>query len=164
MGKLPFGVGDFIYTRCSATSQLTAPMSHESFDREEVITGSTDRAFGIVFAVVFFAIGLVPAIFGGHLRVWSVAVGVAFLAVALLRPTLLAPLNALWLRFGLLLHRVVSPIVLGIMFFGVITPMGLARRLLNRDPLRLRFDAKAPTYWTERTPPGPHPQSLDHQF
>ena len=81
-----------------------------------------------------------------------------------MRPALLAPLNRLWTRFGALLHRVVSPIVLGFMFFVVITPMGLVRRMLVKDPLRLRFDRQAGSYWVPRQPPGPPPQSLTNQF
>ena len=139
-------------------------MSHESFERHDVVAGSSDRAFGIVFAVVFFVIGLLPLPFGGDARVWSVVVGAAFLAVAFLRPRILAPLNRLWMRFGLLLHRIVSPIVLGIMFFAVITPMGLLRRAFGWDPLRLRFDKEAKSYWVDRKPPGPPPETLDNQF
>jgi hypothetical protein len=84
--------------------------------------------------------------------------------VALLWPAVLAPLNRIWTRFGLLLHRIVSPVVLGVMFFGVVTPMGLVMRALGKDPLRLRFDPAARTYWIERRPPGPAPDTLNNQF
>jgi hypothetical protein len=96
--------------------------------------------------------------------VWSVTVSAIFLAIALLRPVLLAPLNRLWTRFALLLHRIVSPVVLGIMFFAVITPMGWLQRAVGRDPLRLRFDREARSYWVNREPPGPPPETLDNQF
>jgi len=139
-------------------------MGHESFDRNEIAQSSSDRAFGIVFAVVFLVIGVLPLAFGGGVRLWSLAVGAMFLATALLRPALLAPLNRLWTRFGLLLHRIVSPIVLGIMFFVVITPMGWLQRAVGRDPLRLRFDREARSYWVDREPPGPPPDSLTNQF
>lgn len=139
-------------------------MGHESLERNEAVSGSSDRAFGIVFAVVFILIGIVPWMFGGVFRWWSVGVGALFLAVALLLPRVLAPLNRLWMRFGLLLHKIVSPVVLGIMFFAVITPMGLIRRALGNDPLRLRFDGQARSYWVDRKPPGPPPDSLDNQF
>jgi hypothetical protein len=91
-------------------------------------------------------------------------VGAAFLAAALLRPAVLAPLNRVWTRFGLLLHRIVSPVVLGIMFFVVITPMGLIMRALGKDPLRLRLEREARSYWIERRPPGPPPDTLNNQF
>jgi hypothetical protein len=139
-------------------------VGHESYERSEDVRGSSDRSFGIVFAVVFGVIGLLPLAFGGGARLWSLGVGAAFLLVALAMPSILAPLNRLWLRFGLLLHRIVSPLVLGIMFFLVITPMGLVMRAFGKDLLRLRFDKAAPSYWIARTPPGPPPDSLTEQF
>ena len=87
-----------------------------------------------------------------------------FLAAALLAPRVLAPLNQLWLRFGLLLHKVVSPVVLSLVFFSTVTPIGLLLRRLGKDPLRLRFDPDAPTYWIERRPPGPSGDSMPKQY
>ena len=139
-------------------------MGHESFDRSGTVKSSSDRAFGIVFATLFVVVGVLPLFSGGAVRVWSLAVAAMFLAAALLRPALLAPLNRLWTRFGLLLHRIVSPVVLGIMFFAVITPMAWIRRALGNDPLRLRFDREACTYWVDRQPPGPPPETLTNQF
>lgn len=139
-------------------------MGHESYERPDAPAGGSDRAFGFVFAVVFVVIGVYPWVFGGGVRSWSIAVAALFLLASLVRPALLAPLNRLWTRFGALLHRVVSPIVLGFMFFVVITPMGLVRRVLVKDPLRLRFDRQSGSYWVPRQPPGPPPQSLTNQF
>lgn len=139
-------------------------MGHESYTREETHEGSSNRSFGIVFAVVFAIIGLLPLLFGRMPRGWALIVGALFLAVALAVPRVLAPLNRLWFKLGLLLHHVVSPLAMGIVFFGVITPMALVMRLLGKDPLRLRFDRSAPTYWIERRPPGPAPESLKDQF
>jgi len=139
-------------------------MGHESFDRDEAVHGPSNRSFGLVFAVVFLAIAILPLIFGRGLRVWSLGAAAAFGIIALVAPTVLAPLNKLWLKLGLLLHRVVSPIVLGIMFFLVITPMGLLMRALGKDPLRLRSDRGASTYWIPREPPGPPPDSFTDQF
>ncbi len=79
-------------------------------------------------------------------------------------PSLLAPLNRVWTKFGLLLHKVVSPIVLGVMFYLVITPTGLLMRLFGKDPLRLKFDGTAKSYWIPREPPGPKPDSIKDQF
>ena len=87
-----------------------------------------------------------------------------FLVAALFFPPLLQPLNRLWTKFGLLLHKVVSPVVLGIMFFLVITPIGLLMRSLGKNPLQLRFDDDARSYWVHRRPPGPAPDSLKDQF
>jgi len=139
-------------------------VGHESYERREEIKGSSNRSFGIVFAFVFAVIGLLPLAFGGSVRVWALTLGGLFLLVALAVPAILAPLNRAWLRFGLLLHRIVSPLVLGIMFFLVVTPTGLLMRALGKDLLRLRFDKQSSSYWIDRAPPGPAPESLKDQF
>jgi Saxitoxin biosynthesis operon protein SxtJ len=129
--------------------------------REE---GSSNRAFGLVFSAIFLLIALGPLLVGRSVHTWSLVAAGMFGVVALIMPAVLAPLNRLWTRFGLLLHKIVSPLVLGIMFFLVITPMGLVMRVLGKDPLRLRRDPGAPTYWIERTPPGPPPETFVDQF
>lgn len=139
-------------------------MGHESLQREQRIEGSSNRGFGVVFAVVFAIIALFPLLFGGALRWWSAGVAMVFLALAFVAPAALAPLNRAWMRFGLLLHKIVSPIVLGFMFYMVVTPIGLLMRATGKDPLRLRLDRNARTYWIDRTPPGPKPESLSDQF
>jgi len=139
-------------------------MGHESFQREESIPLSSNRSLGFVFAGAFLVIGVLPLVWGSGVRVWSLMIAAGFVLVAFAAPSLLGPLNRAWMRLGMVLHRIVSPIVLGIMFFLVITPMGTVMRLLGKDPLRLRYDENASTYWVDRTPPGPSPQSLNHQF
>ena len=139
-------------------------MGHESFDRKEPVSSSSNRAFGFVFAAVFLIIGLWPWVFGDRVRAWSVLLSAAFFMAAWVWPEALAPLNRLWTRFGLLLHRIVSPVVLGVMFFVVVTPTGLLMRALGKDPLRLRLDREARSYWIERQPPGPPPDTLNNQF
>jgi len=139
-------------------------MGHESFERSAEVHGSSDRSFGVVFAVVFLVIGLLPLAFGSDIRIWALLVGAAFLLTALTIPRSLAPLNRLWFRFGLLLHGIVSPIVLGIMFYGVITPMGAIMRAFGKDLLRLKFDKSSQSYWVDRVPPGPPPESIKDQF
>ena len=138
--------------------------THERLAQDETVVIGSDRVFGIVFAVVFTAIGLFPLLRGASPRGWSLAVAGGFLAVALVKPTWLAPLNTLWFRFGLLLQRVVHPIVLAVIYFAVVTPTGLVMRALGKDPLRLRFDPDATSYWIPRDPPGPEPESMKHQF
>ena len=125
---------------------------------------SSNRTFGLVFAGVFLLIGVAPLIFAGAVRAWSLLISAAFGILALMAPAVLAPLNRLWTKFGLLLHKIVSPIVLGIMFYLVITPMGAVMRLLGKDPLRLRGNRDAVTYWIERSPPGPPPETFVDQF
>lgn len=126
--------------------------------------GGSDRAFGLVFAGVFAVIGLFPLLGGRPPRLWALLIAGLFVAVALIRPRWLGPANRLWLAFGLLLHRITSPVVLGLLFFVVFTPMGLLMRLMRKDPLRLRWDASASSYWLHRNPPGPEPDTMRNQF
>jgi len=126
--------------------------------------GSSDRAFGLVFAAFFTIVALLPLWSGRPVRLWSIAAAAAFALLALAVPRALAPLNRAWTAFGDLLHRIVSPVALGILYYGVVTPTGLLMRLAGKDPLRLRFDPAARSYWIERRPPGPPPESLKDQF
>lgn len=138
--------------------------THESFARETDVKGSSNRAFGVVFTVVFAIIGLLPLFGGGPVRWWSLMVAGVFLLAALVRPRVLAPLNRLWTRFGLLLHNITNPIIMGLVFFLAVTPTALIMRALGKDPLRRRFDKSAKTYWIDRQPPGPEPETMKQQF
>jgi len=146
-----------------ATSQL-----HEDFSREEHVKAGTDRGFGFVFAGLF---GILSAInllnhgfeHGAAWR-WMLPLAAAFLLVALIYPKLLGPLNRLWLKFGLLLYKVMNPLILGLLFFITIMPIGLAMRAFGKDFLRLKLDPNAKSYWIDRSPPGPPPQSMRNQF
>lgn len=139
-------------------------MAHEDLTREEHVEGSSDRSFGFVFSVVFVVIALWPLWHGGGLRWWSLGVAGAFVVVAIAVPRILAVPNRLWLKFGLLLGKIVSPIALGVLFYLVFMPIGLLMRLLGKDPLKLKRDAEATTYWVDREPPGPPPTSMTNQF
>lgn len=139
-------------------------MAHEDLEREQHVEGSSDRAFGLVFAGVFLLVAGWPLLGGEGVRWWSAAVSGAFAAVALAKPELLAGLNRQWMKLGILLGKVVSPIALGILFYCVITPIGLALRLAGKDPLRLKRDPAASSYWIPRDPPGPPPGSMTNQF
>jgi len=87
-----------------------------------------------------------------------------FLVAALLRPSLLNPLNLLWLRFGLLLQKIVNPVIMALLFFGTVLPTGLVMRMMGKDPLRLRREPDAESYWIVRVPPGPSPETMKDQF
>jgi len=137
---------------------------HENLVRSTHDEGSSDRAFGLVFTVFFIVIALLPLLHGASARNWALMVSLFFLVIAFTAPKMLALPNRLWNKFGLLLGHIISPIALGVLFFGVVTTTGLIMRLLGKDLLRLKFDRKASTYWIERKPPGPEPKSLDEQF
>jgi len=139
-------------------------MAHEELSREQQIEGSSDRSFGLVFAGAFLLIAVWPLLHGATPRWWAFGVAAVFGGIALLKPALLAPLNRLWMKLGILLGRVVSPIALGILFYGVITPIGAIVRLAGTDPLRLKRDPTADSYWIPRKPPGPPPDSMTNQY
>ncbi len=126
--------------------------------------GNQNRAFGIVFAIVFFAIGLWPLISGNSPRVWAIGTSSLFLVLAIAIPGSLGPLTKLWLRFGELLHVVMNPLVLGLIYLISVIPVGLLMRLLHKDPLHRRFEPSAKTYWVLRKPSEPQPDSLYRQF
>jgi len=138
--------------------------THERLVGDEVVTGSSNRSFGLTFAIVFTILALWPLVRGRSMRGWALILAAAFFLAALALPRVLAPLSRLWLRFGSVLHACINPIVLGLVFFTTVTPIGLVRRLLGHDALRLRFDRDAVTYWTERHPPGPAPDTMPRQF
>ena len=124
----------------------------------------SDRNFGLVFAAVFFIISAFPLIDGGVVRIWALVVAAAFLVISFVIPKTLKPLNVLWFKFGLVLHNIVNPIIMGFMLFVVITPMGLVMRLLGKDLLRMKIMPNEKTYWIERPPSGPDGDSLKNQF
>ncbi len=137
---------------------------HEDLGRGHEAKQGSPRGFGIVFAVVFAVIGLWPLMGGESARTWALVLAGVLLALALMRPALLAPLNRLWLGLGAVLHRIVNPLVMGLMFFTVIMPTALVLRLMGKDLLRRRFHPGAESYWIPREPPGPEPQSMRNQF
>jgi hypothetical protein len=128
------------------------------------VVGSSDRAFGFLFAAVFLLLAALKFWQGSPFGYVWLALSATFAAAAAVRPGVLAPLNRLWLKLGLLLHRVVTPVIMGLLFYLVITPMGLIMRLRGTDFLRLRRDPRARSYWIERTPPGPPPGTMKNQF
>ena len=139
-------------------------MGHEDLHRTQHVEGSSDRSFGLVFAAVFLLVGVLPLTSAEPPRYWSLAVSAAFVVVALIRPSLLAIPNRIWLKFGLMLGHIVSPIALGILFYGVFMPLGAVIRLTGKDPLRLRRQPAASSYWIAREPPGPAPGSFGSPF
>ena len=117
----------------------------------EIKIGS-NKSFGIVFFIVFLLIALYPLINNGDLRIWSLIIAIIFLILGLINSKVLTPLNKLWFKFGLLLGKVISPIIMGIIFFLVVTPTALIMRIIGKDLLNLKFNNKK-SYWIEKTGP-----------
>lgn len=137
---------------------------HERSKEQEEVRGSSDREFGLVFAGFFAILTGIGWWNDSSNTVTFAVIAALFLAVALIFPRVLAPLNRLWTRFGLLLYRVVNPIVMATIFYVIITPIGVAMRLAGKDLLRLKIDGDAASYWIPRDPPGPPPEGMKNQF
>lgn len=138
--------------------------THEDFSRKHAIKAGSERSFGIVFAAVFALVGLAPLWGGGAARIWALGIAASFLVVTLARPALLGPANRLWTRFGLLLGAIVAPVVMALVFVVAVVPTAAILRLAGKDPLRLKFEPAADTYWLRRDPPGPDPTTMPRQF
>ena len=113
---------------------------------------SSNRSFGVVFFIVFLLIALYPLLKGNDLRIWSLLISFIFLILGLINSKILTPLNRLWFKFGLLLGKFISPLIMGIIFFIVVTPIGIIMRLLKKDLLNLKYNKKE-TYWIDKSGP-----------
>ena len=113
---------------------------------------SSNRSFGIVFAIVFLLIAFWPILNEGQIRLWSIIISIIFLILGLLNSKLLKPLNILWFKFGIFLGKIISPLIMGIIFFFVVTPIAVLMRLLKKDLLNLKFTNKT-SYWIEKNDP-----------
>ena len=136
----------------------------EPSTHKQEIEGSSDRVFGLLFAAIFAGIGLWPLFKGGPFRIWSLVIAAAFLVLALALPRALSWLNRTWMKFGLLLNRIVSPLAIGVVYYLTLVPTALLMRAFGKLPLQLKYDRQAPSYWITRTPPGPDPKSMNDQF
>ena len=113
---------------------------------------SSNRSFGIVFFIVFLLIAFYPLIYNGEIRIWSLIISLIFLILGLINSKILTPLNKLWFKFGIFLGKIISPIIMGIIFFLVVTPIGLIMRFLGKDVLNLKFNTNK-SYWIEKNGP-----------
>ena len=120
-------------------------------DQNDIKIGS-NKSFGIVFFIVFLIISIYPLLNNGNIRIWSLIISFIFLILGVLNSKLLNPLNKIWFKFGLFLGKIISPIVMGIIFFLVVTPIAILMKLLQKDLLNLKFN-KNNTYWIEKSGP-----------
>ena len=137
---------------------------HEDLRREDRTAGPTDRKFGLTIGAVLALIAIWKSIgspVGG--LIWA-GPAVALIGCALVRPSLLSALNNIWLRFGLLLHSIVSPVIMAIMFYGTILPVGVLMRTFSKDSLRLKLDKTAESYWLARSDDRPQSDAMRQQF
>jgi hypothetical protein len=152
---------------------------HETYSHDDAEEIGSDRSFAITFAVVFGLIAAYFYFFGGpswmpdslqsaswYPKTWMGLAGIsgAFLVVGFTVPSILHPFNVVWMKFAMVLNMIVSPIVMGLLFFLTVTPMAILVRIMGKDLLRLRLEKDAKSYWIERDPPGPPPESIKNQF
>lgn len=140
-----------------------SPNFHESFNRQEVVAGS-ERSFGFVIAGALVVITFVPLIRGNDPRWYLLPIALVFAALAVIVPAWLRPLNQVWHGFGLLLQKVVNPVVMLAIFGLGVVPTGLILRSMGKDTMGRKFDAHAKSYWIVRDPPGPPPGTMKNQF
>lgn len=139
--------------------------SHETLWRPDEAPVSSNRSFGLTFAGAFAALGAISLWRGGLERgAWELGLAVVFLAVAGFAPGMLAPLNRAWTWIGRGLNRVISPLLILMLFYGVVTPVGLAMRAVGKNPLRLRRDPQTSSYWIDRRREGPKTSDMRRQF
>ena len=111
---------------------------------------SSNKSFGIVFFVVFLLIGIYPLLNEGNFRVWSIIISFFFLILGLINSRMLTPFNKVWFKFGLLLGRLVSPLIMGIIFFFVVTPIAIFLRFIKKDIINLKFN-NGKSYWVKKS-------------
>ena len=138
--------------------------SHEKLTLKNYTKSGSNKSFGLVFAAVFALIGLWPILNGQPILLWALGVSVLLVIISFLASKILSPFNRVWFLFGLLLHKVISPVILGLICHTTITPIGLIMKLIGKRPIPLDFDQEAKSYWIERKPPGPEPKSMTRQF
>ena len=143
---------------------MAARNFHEDLARHGEEPRASERNLGVTFAVVLALIGAVRLYRGEGAVLYFLAAAAAFLACAYLWTAPLRPVNFVWHRLGLVLFAVVSPIVMAVVFYSTVVPIGLLMRLVGKDPLRLELDRAARSYWIERTPPGPAGAQMKNQF
>jgi Saxitoxin biosynthesis operon protein SxtJ len=143
---------------------MTAGTLHEDLRREDHTAGPSDRKFGLTLGGI---LALIATIKASEHSPWGIVWGVpaaALISSALLRPSLLSTLNHTWLTLGLSLHRIVNPVIMAVLFYGTILPVGLLMRAAGNDPLRLKLDRSAGSYWLERSDERPPSEAMRQQF
>tara|TARA_B100001123_G_C15209729_1_gene986728 strand:+ start:817 stop:1212 length:396 start_codon:yes stop_codon:yes gene_type:complete len=113
----------------------------------------SNRSFGLVFFTVFFIVSLWPLINNEPIRIWAIIISIFFLVLGLMNSNLLTPLNKLWFRFGIFLGAIIAPIVMAMIFFLVVTPIGFMMKIMGKDLLMKKYENKKKSYWINRDKP-----------
>jgi hypothetical protein len=150
--------------RRTRPTAAAAEEHHERLVADDGEPSASDRAVGFVLATASALIGLAPLLRGRAIRPWALAVAAVLLLAAIVRPRWLRPVNRAWMAFGAVANAIVTGVLMALMFYLVITPLGWTLRWLGRDLLRLRLEPTLRSYWLERRPPGPPPETMKNQF
>ena len=137
--------------------------THDTITRTHDVKIGSEKSFGIVFGVVSAIIGLFPLIHGGEIRPWAFGCAAVFVALAYGSPKALRPLNYAWFKFGMLLHKIISPLIMGLIYVIAIVPTGLVMKIGGKNQLALKKEEKD-SYWIKREPAGPEQDSFERQF
>jgi hypothetical protein len=137
---------------------------HEDFSRADTHEGPSDRSFGLTLGIFLAAVAMLPLLRSRPPRWWAAAPGAILLAAGAFSPALLSWPNRLWMKLAWLLSKITNPIVTGLMFYLLFTPVAVIYRWTGKDLLRLKFDQELDTYWIARQPAGPPPETMRNQF
>jgi len=137
---------------------------HENLTPKDKVKSGSNKSFGLVFTAVFMVIGLWPLFSGEPIKMWAISICGFLVFISYTIPKILAPFNYVWFLFGVFLHKCMNPLIMAFLFYSTVTPIGLTMRALGKCPLPLKFDPKANSYWIERQPPGPDPETMTNQF
>jgi hypothetical protein len=143
---------------------MSRQVNHENLTTQDEVRRGSDKSFGLVFSFVFALLGLWLLLSAQRIQLWPFVICILLVLVSFTRPQILAPFNKLWFLFGRLLHSFVSPIIMGLIFYTTVTPIGLIMRVLGKRPIPLKFNPETKSYWIKRDPPGPEPESMTQQF
>ena len=138
--------------------------AHDPLRSPENLEVGSNRAFGLIISIAFIIIGLWPLINENPIRTSLLYIALVLIIFSIFKPDFLKPLNRLWFLFGLILHKIFNPIIMGLLFYLTITPTGLLMRLFKKRPLNLSFDNSLESYWIQRSPPGPKSETMKNQF
>lgn len=125
---------------------------------------NSELHFALLFSFVFTIIAIYPLFSGQELHIWAIIIALAFLAIGLLKPSVLKPINILWFKFGLLLHTVVSPLIMALIYFSAVLPTGLLLKLFGKDPMRRKYDHSGNSYWIIRNSSESENNNFKNQF
>ena len=143
---------------------MSRQVNHENLTTQGEVRRGSDKSFGLVFSFVFALLGLWLLLSAQGIQLWPFAICILLVLASFTRPQILAPFNKLWFLLGRLLHSFVSPIIMGLIFYTTVTPIGLIMRVLGKRPIPLEFNPETKSYWIKREPPGPEPESMTQQF